>query len=302
MTFPIIPVTEAMILQDEPMGTKDKYWCALPPEMLGGGKWLLKIPRQEPGKGEHWAEKIACEIARKMELPCAEVALAVYADQHCTLSRQVEADHESLIHGNELIAGRVVGYDPQRKRRTSDHTWERICKAIREVCSGNCEEILGQFAGYLVLDALIANTDRHHENWAVLRNDQDGLTLYQLSPSFDHASSLGREMRDDRRELLLREHRIATYLTHPKSGGGIYLGAQGPIPLPPINLVRELAVAHPTLFKPWLQKTELIDTIWVNELLEQMPAELMTLAQKNFAGEVLAISRQWLLELDVSIQ
>ena len=28
--FPIIPLTDDMILQDEPMGSKDKFWCQLP--------------------------------------------------------------------------------------------------------------------------------------------------------------------------------------------------------------------------------------------------------------------------------
>ena len=43
--FAIFQITEAMILQDEPMGSKDKVWCQLPEE-LGNGHWLFKQPRQ----------------------------------------------------------------------------------------------------------------------------------------------------------------------------------------------------------------------------------------------------------------
>jgi hypothetical protein len=50
------------------------------------------------------------------------------------------------------------------------------------------------FAGYLMLDALISNRDRHSENWAVLRgplkDDQ------YLAPSYDHASALGFNLSD----------------------------------------------------------------------------------------------------------
>lgn len=50
------------------------------------------------------------------------------------------------------------------------------------------------FIGYLILDALIGNTDRHHDNWGVLVTSEDGKFRYHLAPTFDHASSLGREL------------------------------------------------------------------------------------------------------------
>jgi len=60
------------------------------------------------------------------------------------------------------------------------------------------------FCGYLVLDALIANRDRHEENWAVLTPQ-----LYpgqpRLSPSFDHASSLGYNLLDSKRQVLVAQ-------------------------------------------------------------------------------------------------
>ena len=41
------------------------------------------------------------------------------------------------------------------------------------------------FTGYLTFDALVGNTDRHHENWAVLTGSQS------LAPTYDHGASLG---------------------------------------------------------------------------------------------------------------
>jgi hypothetical protein len=46
------------------------------------------------------------------------------------------------------------------------------------------------FAGYIMLDAWIANTDRHPHNWAVLRRATSAEPL-QLCGSYDHASCLG---------------------------------------------------------------------------------------------------------------
>jgi hypothetical protein len=56
------------------------------------------------------------------------------------------------------------------------------------------------FASYLVLDALIGNTDRHHMNWGVL--DDPGSPRV-LAPTFDHASSLGFLLSDEQRNLRL---------------------------------------------------------------------------------------------------
>ena len=75
-----------MILQDEQLGTKDKYCCRFP-DRPEAEKWLLKLPRLEPGKAEHLAEKIACEVAMLLGIPCAKVELAEYEGQRGTRLR-----------------------------------------------------------------------------------------------------------------------------------------------------------------------------------------------------------------------
>lgn len=57
-------------------------------------------------------------------------------------------------------------------------------------------------AGYFVLDALIANRDRHEHNWSVLSPRLLGPPI-RLAPSYDHASSCGFNLRDTVRERLL---------------------------------------------------------------------------------------------------
>lgn len=288
--FSIRKVTGEMILQDEQLGTKDKYWCRFP-DRPEGEKWLLKLPRLELGKAEHLAEKIACEVAKVMKVPCAEVELAEYEGQRGTVSRNMVPLRRALVHGNEIIAGRVTGYDPERKRRTSDHTWERIVEAIRAVCDDHCESDLEQFAGYVVLDALVGNTDRHHENWGFLRRERAGRVDYRLAPSFDHASSLGREMQDARRQRLLSEGQLEQrYLRH--APGGIYLKDSVEHAVPPIVLVETLATKHPRLFLPWLQRVPDVTDEAVCAILQRIPTGWITAAQAEFAAAVINVSRE----------
>lgn len=54
------------------------------------------------------------------------------------------------------------------------------------------------FVGYLIPDALVANTDRHQENLAVIENGGR-----RLSPTFDHASSLAFQLDDGDRAARL---------------------------------------------------------------------------------------------------
>lgn len=66
------------------------------------------------------------------------------------------------------------------------------------------------FAGYLVLDALVANQDRHEENWALLRPlvPTGGLLL---AGSYDHGSSLGFNLRDEKRTAHLADGTVEEY-------------------------------------------------------------------------------------------
>lgn len=59
------------------------------------------------------------------------------------------------------------------------------------------------FAGYMILDALIANQDRHEQNWAILAPPLLSSPL-RLSPSYDHASSLGYNLTDSARKRVLQ--------------------------------------------------------------------------------------------------
>jgi len=282
-----------MILQDEPMGSKEKFWCQLPVE-LGNGCWLFKQPRQQAENIEHLAEKIAYEVAALIQLPCARVELAEFDGVRGSISLDVRSEGDVLVHGNEIIAGRVLGYDLHKKRHTSDHTFERIRQAILEVCGGRCKEDLGQFAGYLVFDALIGNTDRHHENWALLKREA-GPTDHRLAPSFDHASALGREMRDERRALLLKGKRIPAYL---HSGwGAIYLQELGETQISPIELVNQLATATPEFFAPWLERVQSVTNERVVSIVERIPAGWISSAQRGFVVALVGEAREQLARI-----
>ena len=152
-----------------------------------------------------------------------------------------------------------------------------------------------QFAEFPVLDAVIGNTDRHHENWGVARrHTTDGWVGY-LAPSFDHAWALGRELEDKRRDGLIVNNRIANY--SEKGKGGIYWcesDANGPSPL---ELTRVASRRYPEILGPALAKIPRLDDEAVDAIVNRIPTDWMTDTAKRFVVRLISYNCQQLKEL-----
>ena len=191
--------------------------------------------------------------------------------------------------------GYVTGYDKERKRGQNEHTWQNIQAAIRQrVGAGPCVEMLGAFVGYLVLDAWIANTDRHHQNWALLQTQGSRAVSYRMCPSFDHASSLGRELRDERRREWMTGG-IDRYRHHKQARGAIYWESTDQRPLHQLELVRRIARESPTLVHPWLRRLRDIPVDAAAEVIQPVPETWMSPMAKEFALCLVNANRNELL-------
>ena len=139
--------------------------------------------------------------------------------------------------------------------------------------------MLTQLASYVVLDALIGNTDRHHENWGLLAKI-DGALKLDIAPSFDHASSLGRELHDEKRLQIIKENRILKYIRHAR--GGVYLSPTDRHGANPLALVEYGARVHGPFFEPALMKLKQIDADQLARFIEDVPDSHMSAISKKF--------------------
>ena len=272
------------------MGSKEKVWYWKPDEKA---PWLFKFPKQNTG--EHWAEKVAAEIAASLGMLHARVELAEFGNGQGSATESFTRNGRELIHGNQVLAGIVQGYNPEMRFRQSDHTLANIMMAMDQIFPMPLvsNRAKARLAEYLVLDALIGNTDRHHENWGILRKRTGGLTL--VAPSFDHASSLGRELLDERREQLLAQQDVGKYVE--KGHGGIFWSEdqrRGPSPL---ELVRLAYGTDPEFFRPVLMKLEKIDEVSLDRIIRRVPADWMTSPSRAFAMALICYNLEQLLEL-----
>lgn len=292
MSYPIVTIPADAREDTEQLGSKPKFWV-----VLNGERWLFKEARADTG--EDWAEKAAAEIAKALVIRAATVELAEYQGRRGSISLNFVdvKGGQALVHGNEILALRVTGYDKGKTFSQADHTLENIESAIRGLFGPNrADAILTELAGYMVLDALIGNTDRHHENWGLLIQVQasPGALALSVAPSYDHASSLGRELRDERRTELLRGGRIGWYLA--KGRGGIFRGPNDPHGENPLRLVQVAARAYPAFFRPALERVASLATHDVRSIVDLLPEQRASEPARRFPEAVILRSQATLTQ------
>lgn len=278
----------------EPLGSKEKFWYRPPDDP--GRDWLFKFPQHNTG--QHWAEKIAAEVARVLGIRHARVELAVLQDRRGSVTRSFTGHGVDLWHGNQVLARTAEGYDEEATFRHSGHTLVNIWMALEHVFTpfdGAVLRAKRTIADYLVLDAVIGNTDRHHENWGILRRRVDGHWLGRMAPSFDHASALGRELRDEKRELLLVAGHIQRYAERGR--GGVYWSAGDRHAPSPLQLVRLAAAEHGELFRVPLRRLRRLAPAAVQAMVERVPADWMSTSARRFAVELVRYNLGELQEL-----
>lgn len=277
--FEVKEVRQEWILDPEEMGSKTKFWYRHSGEEER--EWLFKIPREDTG--EHWAEKIAAEVAALLDIRHATVELATFDGVRGSVTESFVPDEDELVHGNQMLEWFVHGYEAGRKYGQSSHTLKNIWQVMDGVFLESEAEMKGKLCivDYLVLDAVIGNTDRHHENWGILFNLAGEDLECLLAPSFDHASSLGRELRDEHRDRLLDENRVGNYVE--RGHGAIYWSEEDQRGASPIELVRRGARTYPDFFRSSLDKVESLNERFLIDLVDRVPCNWMSPSARKFA-------------------
>jgi hypothetical protein len=290
--YPILAVSSDDVLDDEQLGSKPKFWFRRENQ-----RWLFKEARE--ATGEDWAEKIAAEIAKLLEIPAATVELAECEGKVgcASLSFLGQEDRPSLIHGNEILAGQVFGYDKDKRQGQSDHTLKNIEQAVETLfpLQDHYSYVLAQLAAYLILDGLIGNTDRHHENWGLISRFTEESWKIEVAPSFDHASSLGRELRDERRAAILKENRIEQYVRHGR--GGVYLSPEDRHGANPLRLVEFGARRFPQYFEPTLRRVRSAPLERLLAAVDPVPPDRMSSEARSFVKAFLTCTYSALCNL-----
>ena len=298
MPYPIIELDEDAPTQLEQLGTKTKFWY----RDQEGRTILFKEGR--PGTGENWAEKVCCEICRLLDLPHAEYDLAVWKDRKGVISTSFVPRGGRLVLGNELLAKVFGDYDQSKRFQARQHTVRTLMKVaaspvvgrpLKWLAPAEIKDAADVVVGYLALDTLVGNQDRHHENWGVILVPDEGVFL---APSFDHASSLGRNETDQARAERLKTRdkgrSVEAYVERARSA--FFATPSSPRPLKTLEAFREVARIRPAASDYWLKKLAEIDLENYRKILMKIPNPEISAPARDFAYRMLEINTGRILQ------
>ena len=322
-TYPVVPIPTRFDAREN-RGTRTKFWM----QIEGGtDRWLFKIPRGNTG--EHWAEKVAAELGCLVGIECAQVELTRYVDEgglehglhrmdeqeaeqreppswFGTICKsfvpdvQLEDEEHYLFHGWEVLQWAVESYDTNLRFGQRDHNIKNITVAMADLMAVNTQNsmphwdrVLEELVSYALLDGLIGNTDRHHENWMIAAVVYSDDMRIRVLPSFDHASSLGRELTDDRRRNILESDGVLRYLKRGR--GAVYVDSKHERALSPLRLARLLCRWRPGFARRTLDQIASASDDEIQKTIQRVPPEFMSDMAKEFACQVVTTSKQELL-------
>lgn len=300
--FRIITVNPHQAEALEPLGTKRKFWF----REEQGQRMLFKA--EERGTGEDWAEKIACELANLLGLPHVDYELAEETESQTpgVVCKTFTPQPLVLFLGNELLLDRDPAYPARvgRKYKVREHTVDAVVKVIRKLelplpefggkLPSEVKTALDVFVGYILLDAWIANQDRHHENWGAVRKADE----LHLAPTFDHGASLARNLSDEERKkrLTTRDtgYKISAFLQKARSA--FYADPGESKPMTTFAAWQAFSAQASKASLGWLARLTRIDDQQVRRIVKEVPPHRMSSICQEFTVELLLENKQRLLK------
>ncbi|MCU8418695.1 hypothetical protein M2G56_04365 [Vibrio vulnificus] len=285
----------------EQLGTKEKFWFYDPSKP--NQRFLFKFSRENTG--EHWSEKVAEQLCIELGIPHVAYDMAETGGRYGIITPNVIPENCRMVMGNEVLHKDSPHIYPDvSMMRVKEHTVKRVLGVLDkqnydlppspyDLTGLNAGDI---FCGYLMLDTLISNQDRHHENWAIILNNETGAKC--LCPTYDHAASLGRELTDDERKDRLeskdRGRQIYTFVRRARSE--LFKLKSDKKPLPTIDAFYLSVEGRENAKKHWLSKLEELTDDKIEEIFSNIPNIVITELARKFACEMVLENKKRLLE------
>jgi hypothetical protein len=288
----------------EYLGTKRKFWFT-----MDGRRYLFKA--EERGTGEDWAEKVVCELARLLGIPHVEYELAHEYDGNRAIQPGVICPTfvprpQILVLGNQLLFMRDEKYpaEDSRKYGVREHTVDAVTGLVSLLESPYADWMqhaptpintaLGVFIGYMMLDAWVANQDRHHQNWGATWLNPE----IRLAPTFDHGASLARNLTDEegKERLTTRDQNRSVEFFAARARSAFYVTPNDGKTLSALEAFQRFAEKDCGAARIWLGKLEEISQVAVDAILAEIPPQRMSPVAREFTSKLLMINQRRLLE------
>lgn len=284
MQYSIIDVTNWIVDTEkgEGKGLREKVWLINPST---GESAMFKIPRDN--RGEHWAEKICSEIANVLDFKCARVGLAKRDNIYGCLSYFFVDKESGFSH---FDGGTYFPYDYDDEKNIG-YNVQLISKVLDDQNIS-----FGEFLFVIIFDALVANGDRHQDNWGITRHDIEDEKF--ISPLYDNSACLGRDLNESHLEKYCNSNEeLLRYIYRGKSK----IGWQDTRNESHFNLIRKIFQYFPLRTLTLLNRVNLLTDEIIDNTINRLPKEVITEKQKKFVKLFLIKRRDILIRIGDSM-
>lgn len=207
-------------------GTRDKTVVLSP----YGQMYYFKTSLEKKTKKypfEFWSEIAASSLGLFLNLPILPYHIACCNSKiGCVSESLIDVQSEELIEGVNFILEIEPNFRSYCKK---GHTLERIENALKAIDLLDLRRLIIEM---VLFDCIIGNTDRHSENWALIRNKQ-GESFYSYLMSMNFIQRWFQYWRISKESGVgfLRVHKIIPFIRHrfaPFYDNGSSLGRELP--------------------------------------------------------------------------
>ena len=159
--------------------------------LINGNAYLVKFPKNSRDglRFNHVSEFLGSHIFSMLGIETQETQLGLYNGENVVIIKDFLAENEVFVPFNGVGDSSL-----EQDKEKYQYSYEDIIGMLKDnVKLTNIKQTVDLFWDMFIVDALIANFDRHGSNWGFIKKDNK----YRLSPIFDNGSSLFPQLNTD---------------------------------------------------------------------------------------------------------
>ena len=159
--------------------------------LISGKPYLIKFQKnsREGLRFNHVSEYLGSHIFSLLGMETQETYLGTYKDENVVVIQDFIGEDEVFVPFNGVGDSSL-----EQDKENYQYSYEDIMDMLQDnIKLTDFEQTIDLFWDMFIVDALIANFDRHGSNWGFIKKDNK----YRLSPVFDNGSSLFPQLNTD---------------------------------------------------------------------------------------------------------
>ncbi len=159
--------------------------------LINGNAYLVKFQKnsREGLRFNHVSEFLGSHIFSMLGIETQETQLGLYKDENVVVIKDFLGEDEVFVPFNGVGDSSL-----EQDKEKYQYSYEDIIGMLKDnVKLTDVKQTVDLFWDMFIVDALIANFDRHGSNWGFIKKDNK----YRLSPIFDNGSSLFPQLNTD---------------------------------------------------------------------------------------------------------